>query len=142
MERDQISDINPLKIKYQISDPPKKSNIRYHEFAKYQISGLKIRYQTLKKKSIIDIKVPPCFLLSKSLIESRISTNYFIEYRILEPPIQPKCPLITGCPLVGVSPEDRFTVFEDGKSDNIIVKPESWIEFLTIISMGKSPCVA
>ena len=31
VERDQLSDIRPpKKIKYQISDPRKKSNIRYH----------------------------------------------------------------------------------------------------------------
>ena len=41
VERDQISAIRPPKIKYHISDPPKISNIRYHVFAKSQISGLK-----------------------------------------------------------------------------------------------------
>ena len=55
MERNHISEyqiLDPLKI--QISDirpppPKKKSNIRYHAFAKSDIWLRKIRYQTPKK---------------------------------------------------------------------------------------------
>ena len=71
VERDQISDIRPPKIKYQTppAPPPPQSNIRYHALAKNQISSLKkIRYQTPQKinyqishplnSQISDIKLP------------------------------------------------------------------------------------
>ena len=57
VERDQILD--PLKIKYQISDPPKKkSSIRYHTHTNIRYLALKNQISDPPKNQLSDITPP------------------------------------------------------------------------------------